>query len=103
MTFFIVITTFVAIESHNYLRMIARFLLASSDMGWKMSKNIKISDIDNAKLLNGEMNKSGIKLCNEFASFVLDNNENYDRVIGILEVDDENKAVLDDNNKPNFI
>lgn len=67
-----------------------------------MSKNIKISDIDNAKLLNGEINKNGINLCGDFADFVFDINEDYDRVIGILEVDDENKAILDSNGKPNF-
>ena len=71
-------------------------------MGNKMSKNIKISDIDSAKLLNGEMNSEGVNICNSFAEFTLESDENYDRVIGILEVDSQNKAVLDSNNKPNF-
>lgn len=67
-----------------------------------MSKNIKISDIDSAKLLNGEMNSEGVNICNSFVEFEFDNDENYDRIIGILEVDSQNKAVLDSNNKPNF-
>ncbi len=71
-------------------------------MGNKMSKNIKISDIDSAKLLNGEMNSEGVNICNSFVEFEFDNDENYDRIIGILEVDSQNKAVLDSNNKPNF-
>lgn len=68
-----------------------------------MSKNIKISNIDSNKLLNGEMNEEGIKIDGELSKFFNDQieQEYYDCVIGILDVDNTNTALVV-NNKLNF-
>ena len=68
-----------------------------------MSKNIKISNIDSDKLLNGEMNEEGIKIDGELLNFLNDQTEQeyYDCVIGILDVDNTNTALVV-NNKLNF-
>ena len=61
-----------------------------------MSKNIKISNIDSDKLLNGEMNEEGIKIDGELSKFFNDQieQEYYDCVIGILDVDNTNTALV---------
>lgn len=55
-----------------------------------MSKNIKISNIDSNKLLNGEMNEEGIKIDGEIVNF--DSNGTYDCVYALLDVDENNVA-----------
>lgn len=55
-----------------------------------MSKNIKISNIDNNKLLNGEMNSDGIKIGDAFTEF---SENKYDCVCAILDVDETNTAI----------
>ena len=55
-----------------------------------MSKNIKISNIDNNKLLNGEMNSDGIKIGDTFTEF---SENKYDCVCAILDVDETNTAI----------
>lgn len=56
-----------------------------------MSKNIKISNIDSDKLLNGEMNADGIKINSEFMTF--NENGDYDCVYATLDVDNTNTAI----------
>lgn len=41
-----------------------------------MSKNIKISNIDSDKLLNGEMSEKGIKIGNDVYEFLLSSFDN---------------------------
>lgn len=53
-----------------------------------MSKTTKISNISDEKLLNGEMNENGININNSIKKFAL-----YDRVLGVLDVDSNNKAI----------
>ncbi len=56
-----------------------------------MSKNIKISNIDSDKLLNGEMNEKGIKIGNDVYEFLLSSFDNsFDYVRAEAEVDSIN-------------
>lgn len=57
-----------------------------------MSKNIKISDIDSSKLLNGEMNAEGIKIGTQFAEFTSSSFDNkFDYVRAEAEVNASNE------------
>ena len=68
-----------------------------------MDKNLMISNVDTGKLLNGEFNSTHINMCGENKEFSFLNGDSvFDCVVGVLEVDSQNKALFNDDKTLKF-